>query len=881
MARHTAIARPTPRPTTDLRTARPVRRTSWIRPALLALLAVIPILGTPRSTFAEVEPPPLRRDIGAYALFGRSLVKWQGASRMPVRAGVGSSSLVEFPARTEAGGDESYVAAPSVVADDASHLHFVYAASFEASDDVVLDHPVASLEGPLVADIDYPRLPAGACNDQDVTVSESESPLLLAPGRYGDVVVESEQALHLVAGGHYEMCSLRLRAGASVETRPGTSIRILDYLVTAARVRIAGRDGIGSSDGCGARWIVGSEPPSYSPTGAAIDFGQGAPAARARIEGDFFTTGRLVMAQHNDYAGRFWGDRVEGRGADAITRTLSDCHASRCGDGVVDDGEACDDGNNRDGDCCSAFCEVAAVGAACEDGLFCTVDDRCDADGRCVGAGDPCEAPDGDANCSESCNETSDACDGPDPDASACDDGLYCNGTDQCAGGQCVVHSGAPCPGPDQDGDCRESCDEATRTCTAQDPVGAACSDGRFCTVDEACTEAGLCAGGHSPCPGGDADGDCAEGCDELLDSCTAFDADGTFCDDGLFCTATDACDGRGNCLGHGDPCAAIRRDDDAHCSQACDEQARACTAPEADGAPCSDGLACTLADRCLAGSCQTGGLTSCDDFNPCTDEFCGADGTCQRSYNALPCDDGNPCTTGDRCLRGECTGTGVVDCRDDDLCSRDTCDPADGSCHHDYAPADHCDTMGRSTTRVDLRFSPRDGAPVERLMTSWRSESSDDPLWREQLGDPSLGEAFSVCFYDHSLEVPDLAYRLDLNASTLEDTTWKRSARGDSLVFKLRAPSGTSQGVSSVRLGGGKRGSPTFRLRAGAGGGCSGDCRSKFQPPVATSDGRLFAMDPSMTVQWVSSRGACWSSSYGQAQANTPQRFRARVRPR
>jgi cysteine-rich repeat protein len=43
---------------------------------------------------------------------------------------------------------------------------------------------------------------------------------------------------------------------------------------------------------------------------------------------------------------------------DASCRT--DCTAQRCGDGVVDSGEACDDGNNVDGDGCQNTCVLRA-----------------------------------------------------------------------------------------------------------------------------------------------------------------------------------------------------------------------------------------------------------------------------------------------------------------------------------------------------------------------------------------------------------------------------------------------------------------------------------------------------------------------------------------
>lgn len=62
--------------------------------------------------------------------------------------------------------------------------------------------------------------------------------------------------------------------------------------------------------------------------------------------------------------------------------------AAACGDGFVDEGEGCDDGNVADGDCCSASCTLAADGASCADGNVCTRADVC-ASGACVGDATP------------------------------------------------------------------------------------------------------------------------------------------------------------------------------------------------------------------------------------------------------------------------------------------------------------------------------------------------------------------------------------------------------------------------------------------------------------------------------------------------------------
>jgi cysteine-rich repeat protein len=56
-----------------------------------------------------------------------------------------------------------------------------------------------------------------------------------------------------------------------------------------------------------------------------------------------------------------------------------------CGDGTLDAGEGCDDGNLVGGDCCSAFCRQEPNGTPCDDGDPETTGDACSA-GLCSGA---------------------------------------------------------------------------------------------------------------------------------------------------------------------------------------------------------------------------------------------------------------------------------------------------------------------------------------------------------------------------------------------------------------------------------------------------------------------------------------------------------------
>ncbi len=81
----------------------------------------------------------------------------------------------------------------------------------------------------------------------------------------------------------------------------------------------------------------------------------------------------------------------------------------RCGNGVVDGEETCDDANSADGDCCSASCQLAPAGSDCPaDGNVCT-NDACDAAGVCR----------------------------HDANTLPCDDGDACTRNDVCAAGTC------------------------------------------------------------------------------------------------------------------------------------------------------------------------------------------------------------------------------------------------------------------------------------------------------------------------------------------------------------------------------------------------------------------------------------------------------------
>jgi len=138
-------------------------------------------------------------------------------------------------------------------------------------------------------------------------------------------------------------------------------------------------------------------------------------------------------------------------GCALATLPVSHAQVSKCGDGTVDPGEECDDGNNIDGDGCSADCFLESK---CGDG---TVDEgeECD-DGNNV---------DGDG-CSADCFLESKCGDGIVDEGEECDDGNTTDG-DGCSGicqiercGDGILDEGEECDdGNNMDGDgCSADC---------------------------------------------------------------------------------------------------------------------------------------------------------------------------------------------------------------------------------------------------------------------------------------------------------------------------------------------------------------------------------------------------------------------------------------
>jgi hypothetical protein len=160
-------------------------------------------------------------------------------------------------------------------------------------------------------------------------------------------------------------------------------------------------------------------------------------------------------------------------------------------------------------------------------------------------AGEALVCDDGDAcNGVESCDEASGCVAG---EALVCNDGSYCNGIETCDSISGCVPGSSPCV--DGVACTVDGCDEATDSCT-HEVSQAACDDGLFCNGTESCDPVTGCTAGE-PLDCSDADSTCGVGtCDEATQDCAVAPAnEGTVCgeSDGV-CTLSALC-GDGECV--------------------------------------------------------------------------------------------------------------------------------------------------------------------------------------------------------------------------------------------------------------------------------------------------------------------------------------------
>ena len=286
-----------------------------------------------------------------------------------------------------------------------------------------------------------------------------------------------------------------------------------------------------------------------------------------------------------------------------------------CGNGLLEAGEGCDDGNNMNGDGCTAACEI-------EDGNPCAADGEC-ASGVC------------DMNEMPPICEPAGSCGNGELDATeSCDDGNLTTG-DGCSN-VCLLEDGEPCTDNVQcvsaicDGVDSNSCEPANACGNGALEGNEACDDGDTAAGD-GCGPECLFELGAGPC---DDDAQCESTiCDTVgSNSCEPVNV----CGNGTLETG-EVCDDGNASSGDG-------------CGQRC--------LFELGAGPCADGA------QCGSGTCNTmAAAPVCAESNACGNGF--------LDDNEV-CDDGN-LVRGDGCSQF-CTlesdwrgGGGCAVCRDSD----------------------------------------------------------------------------------------------------------------------------------------------------------------------------------------------------------------------
>ncbi|MFL5320481.1 MAG: DUF4215 domain-containing protein, partial [Myxococcaceae bacterium] len=340
------------------------------------------------------------------------------------------------------------------------------------------------------------------------------------------------------------------------------------------------------------------------------------------------------------------------------------CEAANvCGNGKLESGEGCDDGNTSANDGCSAACKI-------EDGSACSTDPTgntgnascesgvCDLSGGAPGVCEPANS------CGNSVLETGEGC----------DDGNTSNG-DGC-NISCKIESGNPC-GPGGGSSCESGicdtsggapgvCENANSCGNSLLDTGEGCDDGNN-TAGDGCNGSCRIESGH-PC-GPDGSSTCESGvCDQTSGPPGICEPDhtcgnskleeGEGCDDGNT-TAGDGCNG--SCrIESGNACNAdpVGVTGNASCvSNLCDTTS---------GAPGT----CEEAGACGNGKLEAG--EGCDDGNATAGDGC--DSACKVEPGES-CNETAPGATGG------------------DSCSSGRCDEAKKTCE----PAMTCDTCGHS----------------------------------------------------------------------------------------------------------------------------------------------------------------------------------------
>ncbi|GEM_PF-2820035 len=282
-------------------------------------------------------------------------------------------------------------------------------------------------------------------------------------------------------------------------------------------------------------------------------------------------------------------------------------------------------------------------------------------------------------------------------------DGAACDAVDKChKSWACKAEkcAGEPIACEDGNGCTADLCDDAVGC--SHPATATTCDDGNPCSVNDTCANKTCKAGGPKDCDEGNP---CkAYSCKHNV-GCEQVNKDAS-CSDGDACTVADKCS-KGICGGDPKTC-----DDGKTCTEdSCHFQSGCMFLPNA--VSCTDNDACTVGDVCAEGACTAGkGKLKCDDGNVCTDDSCLKTKGCIKAANTAACDDANVCTLKDTCKDMACKPGAAKSCNDNDVCTEDSCNATTG-CTFKADNGGACDDGNKCTISTCAGGICKSGAPV------------------------------------------------------------------------------------------------------------------------------------------------------------------------
>ncbi|HEX4335747.1 MAG TPA: DUF4215 domain-containing protein [Polyangiaceae bacterium] len=396
-----------------------------------------------------------------------------------------------------------------------------------------------------------------------------------------------------------------------------------------------------------------------------------------------------------------------------------------CGNGMVDTGEDCDDGNSVNKDGCETNCRFTCTqgtDAPCSDGNYCNGPETCDDTHHCQPSAGP--LADGTV-CGDASKCSAGVCGPAAPD---CGDGLIERPDEECEDGNTVNGDGCDscrftCVSKDSTRNCASdnpcpgipACDDNTHTCKR----GSALTERAMCADDKICVN-DVCTGTY--CGNGKLDGteECDDGNTVKGDGC---EPDCTFsCVPGVTgrdCQSTNVCIDSGTCNGATHVCTPLL--------------------PKAPGTTCNTSKNC-VQGNCIAPVCGDGikaAGEACDDGNAsntdaCTGTctpVCGSAGDCSGRA-AVPCRTAacpaGACTTSaDASKNGQaCTTSGGTGVCHDGACTDGTCgdglsDQGEQCDDNNKTDGDGCDSDCMYTCQADTDCDDKNACNgVEKCLT-------------------------------------------------------------------------------------------------------------------------------------------------------------------